>query len=469
MIATEFNIIVAFDDRGGIARSGEMALPWQGTDAGRNDMKWFRTTTADSIVIMGRKTWETLKAPLIGRYNIVLTTNTTGITIHGALTNSPVAFAPSLDTALEHCVGKGRAVFVIGGLAVYKQALLSPYLRQVMIGRIDGDFNCDMFFPVELLPGHHISKGPQDIYTYVNTHENEYLQLISTLIGLEPRENRTGVPTMSILHHALTFDLHDMRGPILPLLTTKKVILGSVFHELMWFLRGNTNAEWLQGHGVHIWDGNSTKEYLATRGLEYPPGNVGPIYGYQWRYWNSPYACKDDPLADDIIPSPGVDQLAETIENIKTDPYSRRHVVVAWNPEQNKQMALEPCHYAFQFYVDSKDGRPHYLSCVVNMRSADVALGVPFNIASYALLTHIVANICGLTAHRIVISMVNCHIYTSHIEALRVQLARETRRFPTFRIKRQLKGIDDAMEMSLNDIELGTYAHHPFIKMQMVV
>ncbi|MCP1326770.1 MULTISPECIES: thymidylate synthase [unclassified Halomonas] len=265
--------------------------------------------------------------------------------------------------------------------------------------------------------------------------EQPYLDLMRTVLeqGVD-RDDRTGVGTRSIFGHQMRFDL--ARG--FPLLTTKKLHLRSIIHELLWFLKGDTNIGYLKEHGVRIWD-----EWADEN------GDLGPVYGYQWRSWPSPKGGES------------VDQIAQVLEQIRTNPQSRRLIVSAWNPAQVDEMKLPPCHCLFQFYV--ADGR---LSCQLYQRSADIFLGVPFNIASYALLTAMVAQVCGLEPGEFVHTLGDAHLYSNHVEQAREQLVRAPLSPPTLWLNPEVRELFD---FTFDDIRIDDYEAHPHIKAQVAV
>lgn len=262
----------------------------------------------------------------------------------------------------------------------------------------------------------------------------QYLDLMSHVMDTgADKSDRTGTGTRSVFGHQMRFDL--AQG--FPLLTTKKLHIRSIIIELLWFLRGDTNIAYLKENGVSIWD-----EWADEN------GDLGPVYGYQWRSWPDPNGGS-------------VDQIEKLIESIKTNPDSRRHIVSAWNPALVDEMALPPCHCLFQFYV--ANGR---LSCQLYQRSADIFLGVPFNIASYALLTHMIAEVCDLEVGDFVHTLGDAHLYSNHFDQVKTQLERKPRALPTLKIKRDVK---DLLDFVFDDFEIEGYEPDPHIKAPVAV
>ena len=257
--------------------------------------------------------------------------------------------------------------------------------------------------------------------------------------GVE-KTDRTGTGTRSVFGYQMRFDL----SAGFPLVTTKKVHLKSIIYELLWFLRGDANATWLQAHGVSIWD-----EWAA------PNGDLGPVYGAQWRSWPTPDGGH-------------IDQIAEVVNTIKSNPDSRRMIVSAWNVSELSKMALMPCHAFFQFYVapPTTAGGKGKLSCQLYQRSADIFLGVPFNIASYALLTHMVAQQCDIDVGDFIWTGGDCHIYSNHHAQVQLQLSRDTFNYPALHIKRRPESLFD---YNFEDFEVQDYQHHDPIKAPVAV
>ncbi|KAJ1725649.1 Thymidylate synthase [Coemansia erecta] len=297
--------------------------------------------------------------------------------------------------------------------------------------------------------------------TVSNDEEKQYLRLVREILSSgETRGDRTGTGTLALFAPPqLRFSLAESS---FPLLTTKRVFWRGVVEELLWFIRGQTDATLLAARGVHIWDGNGSREFLDARGLrERREGDLGPVYGFQWRHFGAAYEGADMDYA-----GRGVDQLAEVIRKIREDPTDRRIIMSAWNPADMHLMALPPCHMFAQFFV-SHPGTPQAtLSCQMYQRSCDIGLGVPFNIASYALLTCLIAKFTGLLPGSFVHCMGDTHIYANHVDALRVQVEREPRAFPKLHIRRVPDRIED---FTIEDLELVGYNPHGKIHMDMAV
>jgi dihydrofolate reductase/thymidylate synthase len=512
----EFDYIVALDAQNGIAKQGK--LPWQGTAAGAEDMAHFKRMTmlgdpdcgGRPAVVMGRKTYESIPGkfrPLPGRVNVVISSTLTAQYGEGAAVaqsddRSMLVYAATFEHALEWCRdaknrGEVSRCWVIGGKQVYEHALKSVFLRGGYVTRFKQDYDCDLQLRIgglnisaesvdnasnictiiaEEAFATQISVQPQDkniriirdtphatylLIDYTNGEERAYLQLLRELTTAQLRPSRT-VPTRGLFHRTLRFSLTDERGLVLPLLTTKRVNWPFVIHEALWFMRGECDTTtYLEQHGVPIWRENSSREYLDRRGLDrYEEGQLGPVYGVQWRAWTGPNGKK-------------YDQLARALHTIRTSPWDRQGMVVsAWNVAELDKMALPPCHLLFQFYVEYGDGAPARLNCSVYMRSADAALGLPFNIASYAFITHLMAKCAGLQPGELVITMADCHLYTNHIEGAERQLLRAPRRFPTFTFGPRFNEchaaeltLDEALLFAPDDYIVSGYEPHPFIKL----
>lgn len=288
--------------------------------------------------------------------------------------------------------------------------------------------------------------------------ETGYLKLLEdTLHNGELRKTRNG---NVISQFGCIVNFKNISSQF-PLLTTKKVFFRGVVEELLWFLRGSTNAKELQEKNIHIWDGNSSREFLDKNGLDYEEGELGPVYGWQWRKFGSQYPDGNN----------GTDQLKYLLEELSKDDYSRRAVLSAWNPKDLKQMALPPCHILYTFYKN-KDG----LACHMTMRSSDLFLGLPFNIASTALLTNIIATVLNIESNEITISLCDAHIYEEHVGSVKIQLDRNIYQLPNIKIKKMIpdehSSIDEKIkwieELSFDDFELNDYKCHESIKARML-
>lgn len=505
-----FDIVVAATLQNGIGFKGTM--PWPHL---KDDMKFFFTLTSKTAmegkhnaVIMGRKTWDSLPdiaKPLKGRCNIVITRQKIdegdgkkGTPIVDGDKKTGVFFVNSFQDSINLARSQGDVdrIFVIGGGEIYKLAMAHLDCRTIYMTNIHAKYECDTFFPspsqYDFILGpektHCVmivdsgAKIPIQWVTYVrdliNKEELQYLNLIRDVLqnGIK-KKDRTKIGTLSVFGRMMKFDL---RNGHIPLFTTKKTFFRGIVEELIWFLSGNTNAKVLLDKKVDIWAQNSNKETLEKLGFKVisdaknPPDakieldskgrspreeyDCGPIYGHQWRYYGAKYInCKTDYTGQ------GFDQIKWLVNEIKTNPNSRRLVLNAWNPCDIDMMVLPPCHMGAVFEVT--DG---YLNCAMTQRSVDVGLGVVFNVCSYALLTIMLAHVCGLKPGEFTHFGCNTHIYLNHIDALTEQATRVPKVFPKLKIKPSATGkfLD---EFVFEDFALIGYEHHPTVKMEMAV
>jgi len=398
----------------------------------------------------------------------------------GVLGAGSLRAAMELLASPEHS-NRVETTFVIGGAQVYEAAIASPECTALHVTHIDADAECDAFFPEIDASRYRVWSSSQPLedngtrYTFVtytalsgpdggpvrlppamaSKHdEQQYLDLVDRIIRTGVfRPDRTGTGTLSLFGCTARYDLRRA----FPLLTTKRVFWRGVLEELLWFVSGSTNANQLRDRGVHIWDGNSSREFLDGLGFtDREEGDLGPVYGFQWRHFGAQY---ENMHAD--YSGQGVDQLADVIHRIKTNPTDRRIIMTAWNPAALRFMALPPCHMFCQFYVAAGE-----LSCLMYQRSCDVGLGVPFNIASYAALTRMIAQVCGLRPGEFVHMMGDTHVYSNHVEPLKEQLKNAPRHFPMLRINPDKMDIDS---FTAEDFELVGYSPHKKIEMKMAV
>lgn len=455
---SRFNIIVAIDDKNGIAKDG--VIPWKNPE----DMKLFRDTTIGmgvNAVIMGRKTYEAIPAkfrPLPNRRNVVVTTQN----IEG------VECVTSFHDALKLCV-KNAMTFVIGGQRIFEEAIRRyAYLcDEVQISHIPGDFQCDTFFPYEEVGKLKHFRDDKSMNTFSmetlsieESHpECQYLELTANIVQSgDQRMDRTGTGTKAIFGPRMEFDLR--KG--FPLLTTKRTWFDGIKKELLFFISGKTDTKILEQQEVMIWKGNTSAEFLKKNNLPWREGDMGPGYSFQWRHAGAEYkGCDADYMEQ------GVDQLANLIRDLKANPFSRRHIISSWDVPNIDRMALPPCHCFAQFFVGcNEQGIPTYLDCCLYQRSSDMFLGVPFNIASYALLMIIIGNLTNLTPRKFIHDLGDAHVYLNHIDQINEQIQRTPYPFPTVRLARKFDSIDD---IKASDIILENYLSHPKIHGQMAV
>lgn len=467
-VMSSINIIVAFAAKGfGIGQGG--GIPWHIPE----DLARFRELTEGSVVVMGRGTWESIpegRRPLKGRLNVVVTSD-------------PAKYAGSEGDNVVFTTMKGvrniikgkEKVFIIGGESLYKEYV--GIAKKIYATVVEGTYECDRFFPIKKIESYHIEdyspmQRNQDgiMYRYITykysdddegygwkfSEEYGYLNTMwEILVNGKERSDRTGVGTIALFGRQFRFDI----SKTIPLLTTKFVGFNTILKELLFFLQGKTDSKVLERQGVGIWKANTTREFLDGRGLTgYREGDMGPMYGFNWRHFGAEYkGC-------DAGGEGGFDQLKELIEGLKKDPYSRRHMITTFNPATVSQSVLAPCHgIVTQFYVE--DGG---LSCQVYCRSSDSFLGLPFNIASYAIMTYIIAKKVGLKPAELILVSGDCHIYKNHIEQVKQQLERTPLPSPILLVNDSV--IDkDFDNICLEDFELVGYLHHPAIKAPMAV
>lgn len=290
----------------------------------------------------------------------------------------------------------------------------------------------------------------------IEHEECQYLNLIDRLLNEKvTRSNRTKVDTLSTFGYLQKYTLSNNT---LPLITTKQMHTRAIIEELLWFISGSTDAKVLSEKGISIWNSNGSREYLDANGFtKREEGDLGPIYGFQWRHYGAEYI---DCITN--YSNKGIDQLQNAIDEIKNDPTSRRNIICAWNPVQLNEMTLPPCHCFVQFYVTNENE----LSSLLYQRSADVGIGMPFNITSYALLTHMIAHVVGMDCKELVYMTGDTHIYANQIEQLKEQITRTPNEFPKISFARKISNIDD---FTYNDFVIKDYKCHSKIKMNMVI
>ncbi len=478
-----FNIIVAFciSDRG-IGFKGK--LPWPTIKA---DLKRFANITTDTqdnkktnCVIMGRKTWNSIpKVPLKNRINIIISTSMN-------INNDTTRTFRTLSDALKWCYQQDtiESTFVIGGEACFREALKRPDCKYVYTTEVSAKYPSDVFFPE--IPQwfkeqtdkiEKIGKDPDNLCEFktyrsaLNLRSEEYQYLTSLKNILEKGEeikDRTGVGTLSVFDENFKFTIETLNPEAkqtdliyrIPALTTKKLYLGGVVWELLWFLNGEVNSKWLKDKNVNIWNGHSSKEYLASVGLNnYQEGEIGPGYGHQWINWGGDWKNKTG----------GVNQIVKILDELKKSPSSRRAVLSAWNVTDIPKMALPPCHVMYIFKVTDHNKAKKKLNCKMIIRSNDMFLGNPFNILSTALLTILMSRALDMLPGSIAISITDAHIYKNHIEQVKNQLDRTPYEFPKLQIPKNVSSWEDMCKLTLKDFEFKDYYHWDGIKADMAV
>jgi len=488
----KFSIVVSLNNHNLIGENDKLLIH------SKKDLKNFQQITTGksetkNIVIMGYKTWLSIpegKRPLKDRMNIVLTKS------HIVSESENVKSFKSLEKAFSWSSKGDGEIFVIGGTQIFNECCKSEYidnLSKLYVTRFDDNYhprNTTHSFPSQLFNdmklvkqsaiNHEICERPHletpksfldeylkeqtsksisftfDIYqnkNEINEEEYQYLNLLKKVLeeGLETESRNSKV--FSLFGEKMVYDLS--KG--FPLLTTKRVGYKTVLRELLWFIRGSTSNKELTDKKVHIWTPNSSREFLDSRGLDYEEGDLGPVYGFQWRHFGAEYEDKDTDYR-----GKGVDQLQNVIDLIKNEPNSRRIILNSWNASDLDKMALPPCHVMCQFNVDTKNNK---LDCQLYQRSGDMFLGVPFNIASYAFLTHIIGKITGYQVGRLIHILGDTHIYESHLDAVKEQIERVPYQFPELSISNELTDINTIKEEYFT---FQNYKYHDKISAPMI-
>ena len=462
-----------------------------------NDMKYFKKITSQeyvkgekNIVIMGYNTWKSIPdeyKPLDNRINIIITKNHFDEIKEDENTKAFNDFDYCYKFLKEE-MNNGKMLgekFIIGGAKLYNyifdnyltfidkiyETLVTHSFNQYHYVNIINNDISELTFNIksynmfklinnkysdedkvkvlctnEIIHGVHYNTYQNE--KYINTDEKQYLDLMKNILYKNNIKDSRNSKVISSFGEKMVFDLRNG----LPLLTTKRMPFKTILRELLWFVRGSTSNKELNDKNVHIWDGNASKEFLESRGLDYEDGELGPVYGFQWRKFGADYNDKD---------SKGIDQLQNVIDLIKNEPESRRIILSAWNPCDLDKMALPPCHVMIQFSVDKG-----YLDAQMYQRSGDMFLGVPFNIASYSLLMYIIGSITGYTPRYFNHVLGDAHVYINHINAIGEQIQRIPLEFPKLTLKEKITDIDNINE---ENFVLENYNHYETIKAEMVV
>ena len=484
-----FSIIVATDGNSGIGKKEDDTyfIPWRS----RIDMKYFKNVTEKSetgkrnAIIVGRNTYFTLPKKngicmLYNRLNIVLTSQPDKIPNH-----ENVKTSDSLDNALMLCQKEKNIdkVFVIGGSNVYKEALESPKLEYIYWNLIINNIHSkpNIFFPMtfeqavekfeyDKMYNLNLIANTEVVFRRLkikneNLDEKNYLKLLEKIYNIGDFRQTRNAKTKSLFGERLEFDLKDK----FPLITTKKMFLRGIFEELLWFLRGDTDSKILEAKKVKIWKFNTTKEFIDDMGLSYREGDIGNMYGFQWKHNGAEYnGC------DNNYTGKGFDQIKYCLDLLKKDKYSRRIIMTTYSPYNAHQGVLYPCHGLMTQWYVREENNINYLSCHMYQRSADMFLGVPFNISSYSLLTYMFCNVLNnsedydgleFKPDKLVISFGDLHIYEQHFEQVNEQIKRLPFNFPKLKIKKELSNLTD---FEWSDILIENYNHYSSIKGMMI-
>jgi dihydrofolate reductase/thymidylate synthase len=447
-----FDVIIAMTKKGGIGFEGE--LPWKCSE----ELSMFKNKTKDSVLIVGSKTAEFLPN-LSGRHIIVVSKNK-NISDFGCGVQHVVK---SISEALDMFKYFDKKVFIAGGAQIYNEVfnIWRSRINKVYLSVMNGEFECDTFVNFDPMMWTVDKKNEYNEFTHyelspIVSEERNYLLLLKDVYENGwVKEGRNGL-TKSMFGKTMEFDLTNGY----PLLTTKKMFFRGVVEELLFFIRGNTDSQLLMDKKIKIWDGNTNRKFLDSIGKDSRrEGVMGPMYGYQWRNYNSEYdEDKSGPKEK------GMDQLSIVIDQIRNDPHSRRILLTDFNPLQARDGVLYPCHsIIIQFYVNNG-----FLDIFCYNRSSDLFHGLPFNIASTALFHILIAKITGLTARKFILSLGDVHIYSSHYYAVEEQLKRIPFKFTTVEIGKNLNTLEDIEKLEYKDFELVDYHSYPTIKASMI-
>ena len=462
----KFSIIVAKSSNDVIGSSETNSIPW----SYRCDMSHFKKITSNSFawgkknsILMGYNTWKSLGIDFLpDRINIIIDRNEIFIT----RVNNNLYKIRDFDTALIFMQENPNIdkIFIIGGESIYIKALKHRDLDKVYLTKIHKKYEGDILFPKLCGNFKLLSLDTEEekgdtmdfcIYKKMNTMhpEYQYIKCIRDILTNGHRgEDRTGVGTLSVFGRQFKWDLADS----FPLFTTKRMYFRGIVEELLWFLRGETDNRILQNKGVHIWDGNTSREFLDKNGLEHlEEGDGGKIYGFQMRHYGAEYIDCETEYKEE-----GYDQVKEALRMIKEEPTSRRIIINLWNAIDLKEMALPPCLFFYQFRVHGDK-----LHCHILNRSNDMALGHPWNVATGALITYIFAYLCDLKPGELTHTVSDAHVYLNHLGKIEEQLDRKPFAFPFLRIKNRDQ--EDVEDFVYSDFELLNYEYHPSIKMEM--
>jgi dihydrofolate reductase/thymidylate synthase len=455
-------------------------LPWKSLP---EDMAFFKKITSTSVhnklnaVIMGGNTFRSMKEkPLPNRYNFVISriyNNKYG-------QHNNVMYCNSLDNALRACnsVSNIDNVYVIAGQTICEDAIKRPDCSKLYLTKVEKECKADVFFPevpnnYDLVHSKKLYSDVGKCYLNFETYENRYdcnsdeynyLELLNNVLndGITIND-RTGVGTIASFGHSVKYDIHTLNPEendqtkirySVPFFTTKKLYWQAAVREWIWMINGMTNVEWLHDRNVHVWDGNSSREFLDNLGLNhYPEGELGPVYGAQWVNWNGDR----------------INQIKNIINELKEDPNSRRGVLTAWNPGQLHEMALPPCHWSYEFEIFNNK-----LNCKVNLRSNDLFLGHPFNVCGASIFTIAMSRAIGVLPGSIMMSIKNAHIYSNHVEQVKEQLTRTPYRFPVLTINKEINNWEDMTKLDLHpsgtkNFKLENYNFWPKLSGEMAV